>query len=202
MITVGLTGNIASGKSAVSRELVRRGATLIDADVLAREVVEPNAPALAAIVARWGGRVLQDDGTLNRGALRAFVFRSPAELEALNAIVHPMVEQRRRALIEEARARGTSIVFCDIPLLFEKSMQRAFDYVVLVDADESTRLQRLVTERGLSVVEASQMMAAQMPSHDKRALADFIIDNDGTFDDLAARIDALWDELERRAPTH
>ncbi len=199
MLTVGLTGNIASGKSEVARRLAQLGATLIDADVLAREVVEPGTPALSAIVERWGTRVLRGDGHLDRARLRAIVFESRAELEALNAIVHPRVEERRQALLKAARARGDRIVVCDIPLLFEKQMERAFDFVVLVDASETLRRERLVTQRALSIDAANGMIAAQMPSAEKRQRASYVIDNDGTLDDLDAQVRELWSRLDALA---
>lgn len=199
MLTVGLTGNIASGKSEVARRLAELGATLIDADILAREAVEPKTPALAAIVERWGSRVLRADGHLDRAALRTIVFGSRPELDALNAIVHPRVEERRQALLNEARRRGDRIVVCDIPLLFEKGMERAFDVVVLVDAPESTRRDRLVSQRALSRDAANRMIAAQSPSAEKRARADYIIDNDRTLSELDAQIHELWSRLSARA---
>lgn len=199
MLVVALTGNIASGKSAVAERMVARGAVLIDADVLAREAVAPGSPALAAIARRWGSGVLDAHGALDRGALRRIVFDAPAELEALNAIVHPRVEVRRQELITDAHERGARIVVCDIPLLFERGMEAGFGVVVLVHAPARVRRERLTTLRGLSLAEADRMMAAQDPAEAKRALADFVIDNDGTLEQLHARTDAVWDELERRA---
>jgi len=199
MLLVGLTGNIASGKSTVARRLVARGATLVDADLLAREAVRPGTPGLARIVARWGEGVLAPDGVLDRGALRARVFADAAELEALNAIVHPEVGRLRDAAVAAARARGDAIVVCDIPLLFEKDLAGGFDAIVLVDAPRSVRLERLVRDRGLREPEAMAMLAAQMPAELKRARADHVIDNDGSLSALEARVDAVWDALQARA---
>lgn len=202
-LLVALTGNIASGKSAVSRLFAQRGATIIDADELAREAVEPGTAALAAIVARWGSGMLRSDGTLDRAALRGMVFGDADALRDLNAIVHPQVEVLRNRAIEEALAGGAEMIVCDIPLLFEKGMQDAFDAVVLVDAPEDERLRRLTTTRGLTQAEALAMMRAQLPSAPKRARADFVIDNSGTLDALEERADTVWDALlERSRETH
>lgn len=198
IVLVALTGNIASGKSVVSRLFAQRGATIIDADELAREAVEPGTAALAAIVARWGSGMLRGDGTLDRDALRRVVFGDAEALRALNAIVHPQVEVLRNRAIDEARAAGAEIIVCDIPLLFEKGMQDAFDVVVVVDAPEEERLHRLMTMRDLPHVEAIAMMQAQAPSAPKRARADFVIDNSGTLDDLETRAGAVWDALVAR----
>ena len=199
MLLVGLTGNIASGKSTVARRLVAHGATLVDADLLAREAVRPGTPGLRDIVARWGEGVLSPDGVLDRGALRARVFGHPDELEALNAIVHPEVGRRRDAAIAAARARGEPLIVADIPLLFEKDMAGEFDVIVLVDAPRTVRLERLVRDRGLREPEAMAMIAAQMPAELKRARADYVIDNAGTREELDARVDAVWAELRQRA---
>lgn len=202
MLLVGLTGNIASGKSTVARRLVAHGATLVDADRLAREAVRPGTPALARIVERWGDGVLAPDGVLDRGVLRARVFADPHELEALNAIVHPEVGRLRDAAVAAARARGEAIVVCDIPLLFERDLAGEFDVIVLVDAPRTVRLERLVHDRGLREPEAMDMIAAQMPAELKRARADYVIDNVGTLAELEARVDGVWAALRERASAH
>ncbi|HET7632563.1 MAG TPA: dephospho-CoA kinase [Gemmatimonadaceae bacterium] len=199
MLLVGLTGNIASGKSSVARMLAERGATIIDADVLAREAVEPGTPALAAIAERWGPQVLQADGRLDRDKLRAIAFGDPEQLEALNRIVHPDVERRRVAAVEAARVRGDRIVVCDIPLLFEKKMVHLFDMVVLVDAPRPMRMERVVQSRGLDQAEAMAIIAAQMPADLKRARADLLIRNTGSLEDLERRVDAAWATLDAAA---
>jgi dephospho-CoA kinase len=199
MLLVGLTGNIASGKSTVARRLVAHGATLVDADLLARQAVRPGTPGLDRIVARWGAAVLAPDGVLDRGELRARVFEHADELEALNAIVHPEVGRLRDAAVAEARARGDRVVVCDIPLLFEKDMAGDFDAIVLVDAPRTVRLERLVHDRGLREPEAMAMIAAQMPAELKRARADYVVDNDGTPAALEARVDEVWAALAARA---
>jgi len=199
MLLVGLTGNIASGKSTVATLFAARGATVIDADELARRAVEPGSPALAAIVERWGVGLLLPNGALDRAALRAIVFNEPEQLEALNGIVHPEVERLRTLALDEARERGDRIVVCDIPLLFEKKMVDDFDTVVLVDAPRPLRLERVVGERGLSATEAMAMIAAQMPAELKRARADLVIHNAGTRDDLLEQVNAVWTSLQAAA---
>jgi dephospho-CoA kinase len=195
MLLVGLTGNIASGKSTVARMLAERGATVIDADVLARRAVEAGTPAYAKVVERWGRKVLAADGALDRAALRGIVFSNPAELEQLNAIVHPEVERMRDQLVTEARARGDQVVVCDIPLLFERHLADRFDRVLLVDAPRALRLQRLMRERGLAEDEAVAMIDAQMPSELKRARAHIVIDNDGSPAALEQAVGAAWRAL-------
>lgn len=199
MLLVGLTGNIASGKSTVAQLLSERGATIIDADVLARRAVERGSPAFDAIVRRWGTSVLAPDGHLDRAALRRLVFGKPAELEALNDIVHPQVERLLHARLADARSRGDRIVVCDIPLLFEKKMADSFDRIILVDAPRPLRLERLVVDRGLRETEAMEMIASQMPAELKRARADFVIDNAGTLTELEQRVAGLWATLVQEA---
>lgn len=199
MLLVGLTGNIASGKSTVAQLLSERGATIIDADVLARRAVERGTKAFEAIARRWGTSVLTPDGHLDRSALRRVVFGNQKELEALNDIVHPEVERLRELRIEEARSRGDRIVVCDIPLLFEKKMVDQFDRILLVDATRPLRLERLVSDRGLRETEAMDMIAAQMPAELKRARADFVIDNAGTLTELERRVNDVWASLIQEA---
>ncbi|HET7189090.1 MAG TPA: dephospho-CoA kinase [Gemmatimonadaceae bacterium] len=195
MLLVGLTGNIGSGKSTVAQLLSERGATIIDADVLARRAVEQGTPAYASIVERWGTSILAADGLIDRAALRRIVFSEPQELEQLNAIVHPEVERMLGALVQQARQRGDRLVVCDIPLLFERRMTDAFDRILLVDAPRPVRLERLVRERGLRETEAMAMIVAQMPAELKRARADFVIDNVGTLTQLDQRVAEVWSAL-------
>ena len=199
MLLVGLTGNIGSGKSTVAQLLSERGATIIDADVLARRAVEAGTPGHRAIVERWGTSILGADGGLDRGALRRIVFSEQAELEQLNSIVHPEVEHMRAVLVEQARLRGDQLVVCDIPLLFERRMTDDFDRIVLVDAPRPVRLERLVRERSLRETEAMDMIVAQMPAELKRARADHVIDNDGTLGQLDARVAEVWAALQAEA---
>ena len=202
MLLVGLTGNIGSGKSTVAQMLAERGATIIDADVLARRAVEAGTATLDKMVKRWGSEILAPDGYLDRAALRQIVFADHDQLEELNQIVHPEVERLRLRLVDQARRRGDRIVICDIPLLFEQHMTGRFDLLVLVDADRAVRLDRLVRERGLRNEEAMDMIVAQMPAELKRARADFVIDNDSSLEALERRVDEVWVALLRAAPQH
>jgi dephospho-CoA kinase len=199
MLNVALTGNIAAGKSTVAELFHSWGATIIDADKLAREVQAPGSAVLAAIAKRFGTAVMQRDGSLDRAALRAKVMGDEAALAKLNALVHPAVERRRQALLDEAWKRGDRIVMSVIPLLFEVLDPKQFDAVVLVDAPVPLRHARLRAMRGLSAPEADRMLAAQMPSTKKRKASDFVIDNEANLEQLTERARAVYDELERRA---
>jgi dephospho-CoA kinase len=192
---IALTGNIASGKSLVADMLARKGATIIDADELAREAVVPGSQALNAIVERWGPSVLKPDGTLDRAALRKTVFHDRTELDALNEIVHPEVKRLRNVEINAARERGDRIVVSVIPLLFERHLAGDFDYIVLVDAPRAIRLDRIVRDRGIEEAEAMDMIASQMPAELKRARADWVIENADTIEDLQGEVDRLWEEI-------
>ncbi len=196
MIHVGLTGNIASGKSTVAELFCRWGATIIDADLLAREAQRAGTPVFQAIVERFGPGVVGPDGELDRRALRARVMGEAAELAALNAIVHPEVRRRAAALVGEARRAGTRIVVSDIPLLFETDDPERFDAVVLVDAPAEVRRERLMRDRGLSASEADGMMAAQLPAAAKRARSTYVIENDGSLPVLEQRSRSVWERLE------
>jgi dephospho-CoA kinase len=200
MILIGLTGNIASGKSEVAKMLADLGATIIDADVLAREAVRPETQALKDIVKRWGKDILKQDGSLDRTALRQIVFADQSELDALNRIVHPGVTRLRDREIARAKERGDQIVVCVIPLLFERNLVDEFDAIVLVDAPRPLRLERLVAARSLEETDAMNMIAAQMPAELKRARADYVIENNGSLEDLERDVDALWSSLQRGSP--
>ena len=199
LLLVALTGNIASGKSEVGRIFADLGATVIDADELARDAVRPGSPALDAIVSRWGKRVLNADGSLNRAALRTTIFSSEAERQALNAIVHPEVKRLRDELVAEARARGDAVVVSAIPLLFEVGMEKEFDRVILVDAPDDVRLSRLVHRRGLSAAEARRMMDAQMPASAKRSRAHIVIENEHDLKALRRAVERVWNDLTAEA---
>lgn len=201
MLHVGLTGNIASGKSTVSKLLEAHGATIIDADVLARQVVEPGTPGLKAIREYFGDGVLRADGTLDREAMRKMVFNDPGARSVLNGIVHPAVGRRRDEELRLAQARGDRIVISDIPLLYETGLEHAFDAVIFVDASEAVRLARLTGLRALPESDARAMMSAQWPAAEKRARSTFVVENDGSLDSLVRRVDHLWQELSTLANT-
>jgi dephospho-CoA kinase len=196
---VGLTGNVGAGKSTVLEMLKDWGAATIDADVLAREAVLPGTPALAAIASRFGRTVILEGGTLDRAALRRRVMSDPAEREALNDIVHPVVARLTKGREQEAERSGARIVVHDVPLLFEALDPDTFDALVLVDAPPAVRKDRLMKTRGLSAAEADDLIGAQAPAADKRAKSHFVIDNDGSKEALERRARAVWSELLARA---
>ncbi|TFC96967.1 MULTISPECIES: dephospho-CoA kinase [Cryobacterium] len=196
MYLIGLTGGIASGKSTVARRLVRHGAVHIDADHLARVVVEPGMPGLAKISDAFGTAVLLADGSLDRPALGAVVFRDPAARERLNAIVHPEVRALSNALIRDAEAEDPdAIVVYDVPLLVEAGVDHPFDLVVVTLADEQTRVRRMVELRGMEAGEAERRIRSQASDADRLSVADVVIDTGGTLEQTVAQVDALWDQV-------
>jgi dephospho-CoA kinase len=199
MLNVALTGNIAAGKSAVAGLFRQWGATVLDADEIVREVQAPGSPVLQRIAERFGPSVLRPDGSLDRPGLRRVVLAEPDALAALNRIVHPAVQVRRTELMAEAAARGDRLVVSDIPLLFEAANPNEFDVIVLVDAPEALRLERIVERRGLARSEALKMIRAQMPAVEKRARSDFVIENDGDLAALERAAAAVWRALLARA---
>jgi dephospho-CoA kinase len=190
---VGLTGGIGAGKSTVARLLTGHGALVLDADLAARDVVAEGTEGLAAVVAEFGEGVLAPDGTLDRAALAAIVFGDEARRTALNAIVHPRV----RAWMEQraAAAPAGSVVIPDIPLLVETGLAARFDFVIVVDASDETRVGRLVRDRGMDEAQARARIAAQSPRETRLAAADAVIVNDGPVEELAPQVDALWSRL-------
>ncbi|MGA5897618.1 dephospho-CoA kinase [Streptomyces venetus] len=197
MLKVGLTGGIGAGKSEVSRLLVEHGAVLIDADRIAREVVAPGTPGLAAVVSAFGEQVLAADGSLDRPKLGSIVFADAAKLGTLNSIVHPLVGARSREL-EEAAAEDAVVVH-DVPLLTENGLAPLYDVVIVVDASPETQLDRLVRLRGMTEEDARARMAAQATREQRREIADVVIDNDVPLEDLERRVRDVWSELERRS---
>jgi dephospho-CoA kinase len=196
VLRVGLTGGIGSGKSEVARRLAAHGALVVDSDRLAREVVAPGTPGLAAVVAAFGEQMLRDDGSLDREHLAALVFADPAARERLNAIVHPLVGAAAAAAL--AAAPTDAVVVHDVPLLVETGMAPAFDVVVVVDAPVEAQLARLVTQRGMSEADARARIAAQATREQRRAVADHVIRNDGTLQELAERTDEVWAAIAAR----
>jgi len=190
MLEIGLTGGIGSGKSTVAGLLVDRGATLLDADAIVRELQEPGTPVFVAMVARWGDEVVTADGTLDRAAVAARVFTDPDELAALNAIVHPAVgdemTRRRRDL-----AKTDDTVVLDIPLLVE-SGHEGLGGVIVVDVDPEVALARLVASRGLTVEDVGNRIAHQASREERLARADLVVDNGGSLDDLVHEVDRAW----------
>jgi dephospho-CoA kinase len=192
MLRVGLTGGIGSGKSTVAQRFSERGAVVIDADLLAREVVAPGSPGLAAIVDRFGEGVLDDAGALNRPALGAIVFADGRSRRELEGITHPLIARRTAELV--AAAPEGAIVVHDVPLLVEKSYGPGYHLVVVVGADAQTRVRRLMHTRGMTESDARSRIAAQASDDERREAADVWLDNDGPKDDLLAAVDALWAE--------
>ncbi|WP_416984079.1 dephospho-CoA kinase [Streptomyces sp. T028] len=197
MLKVGLTGGIGAGKSEVSRLLVERGAVLIDADRIAREVVAPGTPGLAAVVDAFGEDVLTSDGSLDRPRLGSVVFADPEKLAVLNSIVHPLVGARSREL--ETAAPEDAVVVHDVPLLTENGLAPLYDLVIVVDTTPATQLDRLVRLRGMTEEDARARMAAQATREQRRQIADVVIDNDVPLAELERRVKDVWAELTRRA---
>ncbi|MDP9435363.1 MAG: dephospho-CoA kinase [Actinomycetota bacterium] len=198
MIRVGLTGGIGSGKSAVSARLAEHGARVVDADLLARVVVAPGTPGLAAVAEAFGPDVLTADGALDRPALGRLVFGDDEARARLNALVHPRVADATLRAFTEAERDGVEVVVHDVPLLVEVGLDHGYDEVVVVMAPEPVRLDRLVRLRGMDEAEARARIAAQATDEQRRAAATVLLVNDGTLADLHAQVDALWEQLRER----
>lgn len=199
MLLVALTGGIASGKSTVAGRLAGHGAVVVDADQVARQVVEPGEPALARIAEVFGGGVIADDGSLDRAALGAIVFNDPEGRQRLNAITHPAVLERSRALFAAAGAADPgAIVVYDIPLLVEAGRSDEFDLIVVVHAAVDTRVRRMEEVRGMTREEALHRINSQATDTDRFAIADVVIDADGSLEETLAQTDALWEDLQAR----
>jgi dephospho-CoA kinase len=201
VLRVGLTGGIGSGKSEVSRRLAALGAVIIDADVAARRVVDPGTPGLARIAETFGPGVLRPDGALDRARLGAIVFSDPAQLAKLNAITHPLIgewmQASERAAIEAAD--GNPIVIYDAALLAESGRWANYDLVIVVDVPPEVQVDRLVSQRGMPPDQAQARLAAQATREQRLALADLVIDNSGSLEDLDHRVAEVWSDLNRRA---
>lgn len=194
MIFVGLTGGIASGKSTVAARFAEHGAYIIDADQVARQVVEPGTPALAEIVERFGLEVInQQDGSLNRPALGRIVFSDPEKLAVLNGIVHPRVKKQTVELIRQAP--DDAVVVYDVPLLVEAALDHDFDAIITVSAPEDVRRQRLVEHRGMTPEDAAARVAAQASESDRLARATHVVDSNGPLSQTVANADEVWRQL-------
>lgn len=196
-VRVGLTGGVASGKSTVSACLAELGAVVVDADLLARQVVAPGTDGLAEVVAEFGPGILGPDGALDRPALGALVFADETRRRALEAIIHPRVRAAGAEL--ERSAAPEDVVVHDIPLLVETGQAQAFDVVVVVDTPVEEQVRRMVEHRGMTEADARARVSAQATREQRLAAADVVIDNTGTLADLRRRVDEVWDALRARA---
>lgn len=203
MLRVGLTGGIGSGKSEVSKRLAAHGATIIDADKAAREVVAPGTPGLAQVVAAFGDGVLRPDGSLDRPKLGAIVFADEAARTTLNGIVHPLVHAHMREAEDRAIREGGdwAVIVHDIPLLAEGGQSRSsgFDLIIVVDVPPELQVARLTGKRGMTAEDASARMSVQAAREKRLAIADIVIDNSGTLAELDKRVSDVWDDLRARA---
>ena len=191
MWKIGVTGGIGSGKSTVSQRLQDLGAVIIDADKVAREIVEPGQPALEELDAAFAG-VLNEDGTLNRAELARQAFATPEATEKLNSITHPRIRERTNALFAQAEQAGEDVVVYDMPLLIENGETSRVDHVLVVDAPDEVRVRRLVESRGLDESDAKARIKAQIDRDSRLAAADTVMDNGGTVDELLAQVDRFW----------
>jgi dephospho-CoA kinase len=198
MIEIGLTGNVASGKSTVARRWREAGVPILDADQLSREVVRPGTPGLQAVVEAFGEGILASDGTLDRRALGRIIFAEEDRRKTLESILHPRIRELRAARVRELEAEGAELVVSEIPLLFEAGLEGAVDRIVLVDAPVPERLRRLMEDRGMSEEDARRVLASQMDPEAKRAAAHDILDNDGSLEALEAEALALLDRIRRQ----
>lgn len=200
MILVGLTGGIGSGKTTVARMLAERGAVVVDADELARQALEPGTRAYERVCGLFGEHVVNADGTLNRAEIASIVFADEEKRRALESITHPEVFRLLAQTVEMYRDTDEVVVF-DAPLIIETGFHEACDVVVVVNAGEERRIERLVESRGMTPAEASVRMAAQIPETERRAVADVVIDNDGDLEALERAVGELWKELAARGPS-
>lgn len=197
MRRIGLTGGIGSGKSTVAGMLEARGAVIIDADAIARGLVEPGQPALVALVDEFGESILQPDGSLSRASLASLAFRDPGTTDRLNAIMHPLIADESRRLMDSAPS--DAVVVYDMPLLVETGQQSLVDMVVVVDVPEEMQVERAVGMRGLDAEDVRRRMAVQATRDQRRAVADVVIENSGSLDETEAQVDRLWHTLDEAA---
>lgn len=194
MFLIGLTGGIGSGKSTVASRLKTLGARIVDADKIAREIVEPGEPALAELAEAFDG-VLNADGTLNRAELARQAFAAPEATEKLNSITHPRIRERTLECFAQARTDGVPVLVYDMPLLIENGEYKKMDHVLVVDAEDEIRIDRLVNSRGLDEEDARRRIAAQISREERLAAADSVVDNSGTRDQLLQQVDAFWEQV-------
>lgn len=199
MLVFGLTGGVASGKSTIAEHFRRRGIPVIDADVLAREVVAPGTPGLAEILRTFGNGVATSGGELDRARLAELVFSDPENLQRLERIVHPLVAEALKTQLETYRLAGHGLVGYDVPLLFERGLEKRFSPVVLVAASPARQLERAMRRNGWREDQAWARIRAQLPLEHKRRLADYVIDNDGSLESASAQADDVLASLRARA---
>lgn len=196
MLKIGLTGGIGSGKSTVASRLHELGARVIDADQVAREIVEPGQPALADLAEAFGG-ILAEDGSLNRAELARQAFATPEATEKLNTITHPRIRERTQELFLKAEEQGVEFLVYDMPLLIENGEYKQMDHVVVVDAPDDVRVDRLVNQRGLDEGDARRRIAAQIDRETRLKAADTVLDNGGDRENLIAQVDRFWETISR-----
>lgn len=197
MKIIGLTGGIGSGKSTVARSLQKHGFPIVDADLIAREIVEPGQPALAELTKEFGADILNTDGSLDRGLLASRAFENKETTQRLNNITHPRINQRTQELFDEARENGAEAVIYDMPLLIDKGLHKDMDATIVVHAAEHVRLERLTTKRGLDVDDVRRRINAQIDDETRKQHADILLDNNGTAEDLTKQIAQAVDKIKQ-----
>lgn len=197
MKIIGLTGGIGSGKSTVARSLQEHGFPIVDADLIAREIVEPGQPALAELTKEFGADILNADGSLDRGLLASRAFTNKDTTQRLNNITHPRINQRTQELFDEARENGAEAVIYDMPLLIDKGLHKDMDATIVVHAAEHVRLERLTTKRGLDVDDVRRRINAQIDDETRKQHADILLDNNGTEEDLTKQIAEAVDKIKQ-----
>ena len=198
MKLIGLTGGIGSGKSTVAQLLVEQGWALVDADQIARDIVEPGQPALSELADAFGEDILNADGSLNRGLLASRAFASREKTDVLNSITHPRIHEETQARFEAARAAGEAFLVYDMPLLVDNGLNKGMDVTIVVDVEIEERVRRLVEFRGLDEEDARRRIAAQIPDDVRLAAADYVIDNNGPLEALDAQVERVAEALKRR----
>lgn len=195
MTLIGITGGIGSGKSTVTDALASKGSCIIDADLVARDIVAPGSPVLKRLAETFGEDIIDEHGALRRAVLAARAFVDAAHTEQLNTITHPAITARTRELIDQAMQRGEQIIVHDSALLIELGLHRSVDLVVVVTAPEELRISRLVQYRGIDEDDARRRIAQQMSDDERRAVADVVLDNSGTREELLEQVDLLWERI-------